>query len=163
MRNIVIANILSVFSILTAPDRQQHPGCSGRERPCYSEPHTLVRERSASAVLWDCRKHVPLWCSLVWPDSQFLWTTQQDKRNHLWGRKYYLLNARITINSAHSARLEAIHLLSGSDLALITCFSYWLYRLDRVLLCFEIHGSHLQDHRVVLLYLPTMISMQYLI
>lgn len=118
-----------ILKHVRVPDKQQHQGCSGRERPCYSEPRTLVRERSASAVLLDCRKHVPLWCSLVWPDFQFLWYTQ-DKR------KYYLLITYITINSAHSPGFESIHLQSGLDW-LIIFFSYLWYHLE-FLLCFDI-------------------------
>lgn len=78
---------LNYDSVQFVPDKQQHQGYSGRERPCYSEPHTLLRVRSASAALLDCRKHAPRWRSSVWPDFLFLWNTKQIKK-HLWGVNY---------------------------------------------------------------------------
>lgn len=80
---------LNYDSVQFVPDKLQHQGYSGRERPCYSELHTLLRVRSASAALWDCRKHAPLWRSSVWPDFLFLWNTKQIKK-HLWGVNYPL-------------------------------------------------------------------------
>lgn len=80
---------LNFDSVQFVPDKLQHQGYSGPERPCYSELHTLLRGHSASAALLDCRKHAPLWCSSVWPDFLFLWNTKQIKK-YLWEVNYPL-------------------------------------------------------------------------
>lgn len=93
------------------PDKLLHRGYSGQERPCYSELHTLPRARSASAVLLDCRIHVPLRRSSVWRDFLFLWERRHKNRLMKKMGKYFRWVTYIDISSTSSHCLWIIFYL----------------------------------------------------